>query len=76
MMSGATEQNSSLKAAEKLAGRRTETSFAVRPRTRLSFACFSLEDAPKEVPSEYKERKVGAAPGRGNANRPTCKQVQ
>jgi hypothetical protein len=34
-------------AAQKLAARRTETSFAVRPRTRLSFAYFSLEDKEK-----------------------------
>jgi hypothetical protein len=47
MMSGATEQKSGLKAAQKLAVRRTETSFAVRPRTRLSFAYFSLEDKEK-----------------------------
>jgi hypothetical protein len=34
-------------AAQKLAARRTETFFAVRPRTRLSFAYFSLEDKEK-----------------------------
>jgi hypothetical protein len=47
MMSGATEPKSGLKAAQKLAAWRTETSFAVRPRTRLSFAYFSLEDKEK-----------------------------
>jgi hypothetical protein len=38
---------SSLKTAQKLAAYWTETSFAVRPRTRLSFAYFSLEDKEK-----------------------------
>jgi hypothetical protein len=37
----------SLKTAQKLAAYWTETSFAVRPRTRLSFAYFSLEDKEK-----------------------------
>jgi hypothetical protein len=56
MKSGATEQKVGLKAAQKLAADRIETSFAVRPRTRLSFAYFSLEDAPQEVPLGCKEK--------------------
>src|ERR1700676_3332542 len=53
----------------------SRTTFSVRSRTRLSFAYFSLEDAPQEVPLGDKE-KVGAAPHRGEPNRPIRKQVQ